>query len=50
MSLVRSVLTCWCSSIRMPPLFLSSGIEIDDEQAEKIFTAKDAVEFIKNNL
>ena len=29
---------------------LPTGIEIDDEQAEKLFTASDAVAFLKLNL
>lgn len=28
----------------------TTGVEIDDEQAEKIFTANDAIELLKNKL
>ena len=31
-------------------ILLNSAIEIDDDQAEKIFTATDAVEFLKVKL
>ena len=33
-----------------PPLCLCTAVEIDDEQAEKIFTPADAVEFLKTKL
>ena len=28
----------------------STGVEIDDERAEKIFTAQDAIEFLKKEM
>ncbi len=38
----------WCSSLTYPSH--STGIEISDEDAEKILSAKDAVDFLKNAL
>lgn len=31
-------------------VYAPPGVEIDDEQAEKIFTAKDAIEFLKKGM
>ena len=44
---------CWCASIGnffFGVYYCNAGIEIDDDQAEKIFTATDAVEFLKVKL
>ena len=47
MSLVRNLLLLVCIYWSFSEF---AGIEIDDDQAEKIFTATDAVEFLKVKL